>query len=319
MYESYYGLRERPFDLTPNPRYLLLTPQHREALATVRYGLSGHKGITVLTGEAGTGKTTLVTAALSSPGGGNDRVVCVSNPTLSRHEFFEFLATGFELSAQAASSKARFLIEMRAVMLDRHRAGGITALIVDEAQSLPDELLEEVRLLANLETASEKLLAVVLSGQPELAERLNHPGLTQLKQRVALRSTLSPLDLSQTAAYIANRLRIAGAVRSLFTRDAVETVHERSRGIPRSISVICDNALVTGYALEEGPVTRRTVLEVCRDLDLPPAPGDGHRRASGDAEDRSPSPESRVGRVSGSAAGGELFAYFTTRRRFSLF
>jgi type II secretory pathway predicted ATPase ExeA len=318
MYEHYYGLRERPFDLTPDPRYLLLTPQHREALATVRYGLSGHKGVTVLIGEAGTGKTTLVAAALSPPRGGNDRVVNVNNPTLSRPEFFEFLAQGFGLSHRAASSKAQFLIELNAAMTERHRAGGITALVVDEAQSLPDELLEEVRLLANLETSTEKLLAVVLTGQPELASRLNAPGLTQLKQRVALRCSLQPLDLPQTATYIAKRLQIAGASHPLFTRDAVGTVYERSGGIPRSINVICDNALVTGFAIEEGPVTRKTVLEVCRDLDLLPASGNGCMAADGRTGDRSASAETRLASPS-SDERQDLFASFTARRRFFLF
>ena len=271
MYEPFFGLTERPFDLTPNPRYLFLTPKHREALIHLQYGIAGRKGITVLTGEAGTGKTTIVHAALEQQRGQNACSVYVSNPTLTREEFFEFLTAGFGLSPAAAGSKTRFLLELTRIVVDRQAAGGVTALIIDEAQRLPYELLEEIRLLANIETATEKLLPVVLVGQPELADRLNEPSLRQLKQRVALRGTLAPLDAADTAAYIANRVRIAGGdSRKLFTPDAIQVIHAGSRGIPRTISVICDNALVGGFAADEKPVGRTIVLEVCRDFDFLP-------------------------------------------------
>jgi len=225
----------------------------------------------VLTGEAGTGKTTLVHAALEQQRGQNACSVYVSNPTLTREEFFEFLAAGFGLSPAAAGSKTRFLLELTRIVVDRQAAGGVTALIIDEAQRLPYELLEEIRLLANIETAVEKLLPVVLVGQPELADRLNEPSLRQLKQRVALRGTLKPLDAADTAAYIANRVRIAGGdSRNLFTSDAIKVIHEGSRGIPRTISVLCDNALVGGFAADERPVGRGIALEVCRDFDFQP-------------------------------------------------
>lgn len=272
MYESFYGLRERPFDLTPNPRFLFLTARHREALSNLEYGIVGRKGITLLIGEAGTGKTTLIRAALEAVRRPDGRCVYLSNPTLTRNEFYEFLAAGFGLSDEAASSKARFLLELDEVLVTRHRAGGYTALIIDEAQSLPAELMEEVRLLANMETTTEKLLPVVIVGQPELAERLNDPTLRQLKQRVALRCDLGALDIQETAAYIAGRIRIAGGdIAQVFTRDAVATIHERSRGIPRTISVICDNALVSGFAADVKPIGRSIILEVCRDFHLNPS------------------------------------------------
>ena len=270
MYETFYGLRERPFDLTPNPRYLYLTGGHREALSNLQYGITGRKGITLLIGEAGTGKTTLVRAALEAVAGPHVRCVYVSNPVLSREEFYEFMAPKFGLSERAAVSKARFLSELEESVIGRHRAGGLTALVIDEAQSLPHELLEEVRLLANFETATDKLLPVVLAGQPDLAVRLEHEELRQLKQRVALRCDLSALDIRETAAYISGRVAIAGGDSTrIFTREAVQTIYERSRGIPRTISVICDNALLTGFAAGIRPVGSNLVLEVCRDFRLP--------------------------------------------------
>lgn len=269
MYEAFYGLTERPFELTPNPRYLFLTPKHREALAHLRYGLSGQRGITLLLGDAGTGKTTLVRAALAAEQRAENRYVLLANPTLRRHEFYEFLAAGFRLGDQAAQSKTRFLFDLQRDLQDRHARGGATSLVVDEAQSLPFELLEELRLLVNLETATVKLLNVILVSQPELAERLNDPALRQLKQRISLRCELGHLDLRETAAYIAGRLRIAGAnVSEVFTRDAVLAVDEYARGIPRVISVVCDNALVAGFALGARPVGAAIVHEVARDFDL---------------------------------------------------
>jgi general secretion pathway protein A len=270
MYEKFYGLRERPFDLTPNPRYLYLTGSHREALSNLQYGITGRKGITLLIGEAGTGKTTIVRAALEAIAAPSTRCVYLSNPVLTRAEFYEFLAAKFGLSERAGSSKARFLFELEESVLARHRTGGVTALVIDEAQSLPHELLEEVRLLANFESATDKLLPVVLAGQPELAARLEHEELRQLKQRVALRCDLAALDIRETAAYISGRISIAGGDSSLiFTRAAVRTIYERSRGIPRTISVICDNALLTGFAAGVTPVGSDLVLEVCRDFRLP--------------------------------------------------
>ncbi len=175
MYEAFYGLRERPFELTPNPRFLFLTSQHREALSTLEYGLSSRTGIAVLIGEAGTGKTTLVHAALQAKSTRASLIVYLNNPSLTRSEFIEFLATGFALSPDAARSKTRSLLELTELLVRRHAAKQMSALVIDEAQGLPDPLLEEIRLLANIESASEKLLSIVLAGQPELADRLNHP------------------------------------------------------------------------------------------------------------------------------------------------
>lgn len=269
MYESFYGLRERPFELTPNPRFLFMTPRHREALTTLEYGLTARTGIALLVGDAGTGKTTLVHAALQSQQKQEGMAVYLNNPSLTRQEFVEFLASGFGLSAEAARSKTRCLADLTDLLVRRHIMNCMTALVIDEVQVMPDELLEEVRLLANIESASEKLLSIVLAGQPEVGVRLSQPSLRQLKQRIGLRCALAPLDLESTSAYIAARVRTAGGeAAQLFTPDAVCEIHARSRGIPRTISVICDNALVSGFALDRKTIDRDLVLEVCADFDF---------------------------------------------------
>ncbi|MEO6212650.1 MAG: AAA family ATPase [Vicinamibacterales bacterium] len=269
MYEQFFGFRERPFDLTPNPRLLVLTEGHREALSNLQYAIASRKGITLLLGEAGSGKTTLIRAAIERQAS-NVHCVHMHNPALSRPEFVEMLAHKFSLSEEARTSKTALLLEIEALLRTRDEAGDTTVLIVDEAQSLPDELLEEIRLLANIETDERKLLSVIIAGQPELGERLNNPELRQLKQRVALRCELRPLTLTETVGYLAGRIQAAGGVgRQVFTREAVLLIHERSRGIPRIISVIADNALLSGFATEQRPVSSQLVLDVCHDFDIP--------------------------------------------------
>jgi general secretion pathway protein A len=323
MYLRYYRLRELPFELTPNPRFLYLTPGHREALANLQYGLSASKAVTVLIGEAGTGKTTLLRRAIDTSEG--TRSVCLTNPGLTRDEFVETLARGFGLDGAALTSKATLLAALEPILHERRRRGEITALIVDEAHRLSDELMEEVRLLANIETDTEKLLPLVLVGQPELADRLNQTGLRQLKQRIALRCQLPPFTVGETAAYIASRIRTAGGEAArLFTREAVTLIHESARGIPRTISVICDNALLSGFAAERQPVDRDLVMEVLRDFDLRPEPSSGFvalpidQTADG-AERAAEGDRSAETSSDGDAAGSEMFGDAARRRRFSLF
>jgi type II secretory pathway predicted ATPase ExeA len=269
MYEQFFGLRERPFDLAPNPRFLYVTARQREALSNLRYGLNTERGLTLLLGDAGTGKTTLIQAILGELDRTGVDCVLLNNPTLTRNEFCEFVAQGFALGPDAATSKTRFLNAFRQRLEENRRAGRFSALIIDEAQSLPYELLEEVRLLSNIETSTAKLLNVVLAGQPELAERLNERGLRQLKQRISLRCEIGPLDMADTAAYVAGRLRIAGgAPAQIFSREAVAAVYEASTGLPRTINVICDNALIGGFAAQIKPVPRSVIEEVVRDFDL---------------------------------------------------
>jgi len=271
MYQRYYNLLEPPFELTPNPRYLFMPPSHREALSNLEYGLAAAKSLTVLIGEAGTGKTTLLCAALESERCRNTTCVYVNNPTLTRDEFINTLASRFSLGSEASQSKAFLLEGLERVLRERRSRGEIVALVIDEAQRLSIELLEEVRLLGNIETPNEKLLPLVLAGQPELGRRLEDPALRQLKQRVALRCEIAPFTLPETAAYIGTRIKAAGGVPSqLFTQEAVRLIHERSGGIPRTISVICDNSLVNGMALNRQPVDCALVAEVCRDLHFEP-------------------------------------------------
>jgi general secretion pathway protein A len=270
MYEDFYCLRERPFDLSPNPRYLFLTGRQREALSNLHYGLVKRRGFALLLGDAGTGKTTLLRTALSELDSPELDYVLISNPTLSRDDFYDALAAGFRIDSSSKTGFLRQLEQRLHECLDANRA---CALVIDEAQSLPNELLEEVRLLSNIETETTKLLNVVLVGQPELAERLNRPDLRQLKQRISLRCELLPFDLNESALYIATRLRLAGgAPAGIFSREAVRLIAQCSSGIPRTINVLCDNALISGFAASEKPVGVRIVDEVCRDFDLKPQP-----------------------------------------------
>ncbi|HWB30916.1 MAG TPA: AAA family ATPase [Vicinamibacterales bacterium] len=268
MYEEFFGLTTRPFDLTPSPRFLVLTASHREALRNLEYAILSRKGVTLLVGEAGAGKTTIIRSAIENQPG---RVHCVHlhNPTLTREEFVEMLAVHFRLSPRAAQSKTAMLVELEALLKQRHAAGETTVLIVDEAQSLSLDLLEEIRLLANIETNDEKLLSVVIAGQPELADRLNDQALRQLKQRIALRCELHPLTKRETETYVAGRIRAAGGVGAqVFTREAVGLIFQAARGLPRTINVIADNALLGGFAAGVKPVTSEIVREVCSDFDL---------------------------------------------------
>jgi len=270
MYEDFYGLRERPFELVPNPRFLFLSQHHQEALTHLNYGLSGRPGITLVVGDAGTGKSTLIRAALESAHGVGSRIAVLANPTLTRAEFYEHLAGALGFSSDAANSKTAFLREMDEAIAESRNTGGIVAVIVDEAQSLPKELLEELRLLSNAGSDGHGSLTLVLVGQPELSERLNDPSLRQLKQRIALRAELAAFSLKETAGYIASRITIAGGrADQVFTRDAVLAIHAASKGLPRVISVLCDNALVTGFASNIKPVGSAIVADVCKDFDLP--------------------------------------------------
>jgi type II secretory pathway predicted ATPase ExeA len=268
MYERFFGLQERPFDLVPNPRFVYLNRVGREVVANLRHGLATSGGLTLLLGDAGTGKTTLVSQVLGEIDSSHVQCMLLSNPTLTRSEFYEALAQGF-LIDERFESKTRFLADFREYLEVRQSSGLVTALVVDEAQSLSNRMLEEIRLLSNMDTPTKKLLNVVLAGQPELAERLNDPRLRHLKQRITLRCELKSLSFAETAAYVAGRLRIAGGQPgTIFSREAVMAVHETSKGIPRTINVVCHNALISGFASQTRPIVRSIIDEVRRDFDL---------------------------------------------------
>ena len=267
MYTEFFGLSKEPFRLTPDPEFLYLTPQHREALAGITYAIVGRKGFTVLTGDAGTGKTTLLTRVLGHLPTGRVQSSVIINPTLSPSEFLEstMLDFGFQ---EIPDSKAQRIVQFQAFLWKAQREGRITALIVDEAHKLSLEVLEEIRLLGNFESAQEKLLQVVLVGQSELDELLDREPLRQFKQRVAMRLTIEPLKGLEVERYISHRWLIAGGAQPPFSGDAVLAIAQASRGIPRIINVICDNALMQAFGDGLARVEGRHILAVCKELRL---------------------------------------------------
>jgi general secretion pathway protein A len=271
MYLEFYGLKEMPFGLTPDPKYIFKTESHLEVLATVRYAIEHNKGLVVVTGEVGTGKTTTLRAAIQQF---TDEVQCVYifNPFLTASEFYEQLADEFDLGLKRTASKPELLSALGHTLALRHSKELRTVLIVDEAHGLPTALLEEIRLLMNFETNSEKLLQVILSGQPELQDVLNRPALRQLKQRISLRCEVKALSLFEINKYIRFRLKQAGARNvNLFDNGAIGLIGNVSQGIPRVVNNVCDNALLYGYAAGAEMITRDIILEVIDSLDLTPA------------------------------------------------
>jgi type II secretory pathway predicted ATPase ExeA len=266
MYREFYGLRDIPFSLTPDPRFLYFTASHREVMANLHYGIQHGKGLIVATGEVGTGKTTMLRAMLARL----DRSVLtcyIFNPGLTVSEFYHYIATSFGVTQYA--SKSDLLMKLGRLLMTRHARGLRSVLIVDEAQGLAPELLEEIRLLLNFETYTEKQLQIILAGQPELRQVLNHPGLRQLKQRISLRCEIKPLRADEVPVYIRARLKTAGATRlDLFTADAVALIHRASEGIPRLVNNICDNALLNGFAVGAKQITPKVIAEVVEELDL---------------------------------------------------
>jgi general secretion pathway protein A len=266
MYRQFYGLKEIPFSLTPDPRYLYFTASHREVMANLHYGIQNGKGLIVTTGEVGTGKTTMLRAMLARL----DRSVLtayVFNPGLTVAEFYHYLATSFGITQYA--SRADLLMKLGKLLMMRHARGLRTVMIVDEAQGLQHELLEEVRLLLNFETYTEKQIQIILAGQPELRQVLNDPSLRQLKQRISLRCEIKPLRAEEVNSYIRARLKTAGASRlDIFTPESIALIYRASEGIPRLINNICDNALLTGFATGTAQISPEIIAEVAESLDL---------------------------------------------------
>ena len=268
MYKEFYQLKAIPFGLTPDPRYIFKTESYLEVTANLNYCIEHSKGIVVMTGEVGTGKTTTLRSMLQQFGH-DILAVYIFNPYLTVSEFFELFIEGLKLGLPKTASKAELLTAIARTLAIRHAKGLHTVLVVDEAHGLSMPLLEEIRLLANFETSSEKLLQVILCGQPELRETLNQPQLRQLKQRVSLRCMISPLSPQEINKYIRFRLKTAGAERvDLFELEAVELIEQVSLGIPRVINNICDNALLYGYASGHRTISRRVIDEVIVNLDI---------------------------------------------------
>lgn len=272
MYEHFYGLNEKPFNGTPDPRFLYMTGSHREALAQLVYGVEEQKGFLVLTGEVGTGKTTLLHALLQRLDD-STAVAFIYNSTLTFDEILEYMLKDFGVAAVSESRVQRLML-LNSFLIERRRAGLNTVVIFDEAQNLEAPILEQVRLLSNFETSTDKLLQILLVGQPELKTRLQLPQLRQLKQRIALRCAIQPLTDEETKDYVFNRLRVAGATDlRIFEERAIRRLTEYSRGIPRVINMICDHCLVTGYALRRrriGPDIVDMAIEYLEEGTRPP-------------------------------------------------
>jgi general secretion pathway protein A len=268
MYESHFGLQRRPFGMTPDPSFLFQTPTHREALATLTYGILQEKGFIVLTGDAGTGKTTLLSRLLRRIPSEKAVFSLVLNPTLSADEFLESALIDFGI-AEVPSSKVRRLLTFQQFLTTARSAGKICVLVADEAQKLSSEVLEEIRLLTNFENAERKLLQIILAGQTELRNTLNTAELRQLKQRIAVRCELHALSNSEVAQYIYFRwARAGGEQPPPFEEAAIEAIADAARGIPRVVNALCDNALTSIYGMGDASVTAAHVQQIARDLDL---------------------------------------------------
>ena len=269
MYKRFYNLQRSPFDITPDPSFLFPTQKHNEALAALYYGVKRRKGFVVLTGEVGTGKTVLVRCLLQILSRANVAFAYVFNPLLSPLEFLQYLVGDLRLPT-AGKNKSDLLLELSSYAIGRHQKGLTTVLVVDEAHHLSTEVLEEIRLLTNLETGEAKLLQILLVGQPELDEKLDSVDLRQLKQRVALRSHLGALDLEETCGYVYRRLQIAGNTNpaEIFPMETVVELHRQSRGYPRLVNTLCENALIQGYARQARSISPEVITEIAADFRL---------------------------------------------------
>jgi general secretion pathway protein A len=271
MYKAFFHLSRNPFDLTPDPNCFVPTPRHNEALAALYYGVRRHKGFVVVTGEVGTGKTLLLRCLLRLLENSKDIAYAyLFNSRLSPTDFLQYVVADFGLPA-SGKSKCDLLLDLSKFLVTRGTKQMTTVLVVDEAHDLPVDTLEELRLLSNLETTEDKLLQIILVGQPELDKKLDSVELRQLKQRIALRTQLGALTAKQTQEYIEQRLRIAGAdlnAHPLFSSQAVAAIYSYSRGYPRLINILCENALISAYAKETPTITARIIEDVAVEFRL---------------------------------------------------
>ena len=286
MYKSFFGLKENPFNVSPDPRYMFLTKEIEEALSGLMYGIQTRKGILTLTGEVGTGKTTLVNRLLNWLNTQGTKSAFIFNSRMNSSQLFDFVLAEFEIAC-TSTSKSQQLMKLNQWLMDRYKAGETAVLIVDEAQNLTFPVLEEIRLLTNFETSTHKLLQIVLSGQPELEEKLKLPQLRQLRQRITIRSKTSSLTKAQTHSYIQERLRIAGAVpdeEPIFSAQAIDTVHLYSLGVPRVVNLLCEHALINAYVAHNRTIQPTVVEAVAREFQLdevePVAPPESLRNSA---------------------------------------
>ena len=278
MYKKFYGLTSNPFEVSPDPFFFYPTPRHTEALANLAYAVLRRKGFVVVTGEVGTGKTLLVRCLLEALTNNKVAFAYVYNPRISVSEFLTHVIDDFGLSPSLGRTKGEALSCLNNYLMERARENLTTALIVDEAQLLDWDLLEEIRLLTNLETTKHKLLQIVLVGQPEFERTLDSQQLRQLKQRICFRCTLKPLEFDELKGYIHRRLELAGAnshATAIFHDHAIGLIRSFSRGIPRLVNTLCENSLLLGFGYRQSQITAEIVQEVAADLHL-----DGNAEAS---------------------------------------
>jgi len=267
MYSKFFGLKEKPFEITPDPQFVYLSEKHEEALSHLKYAIREGKGFSVITGEAGTGKTTLVNLLLGTLGA-QVRTSYIFNPILDQPDFLNYICDDFGIKSEGMKSRGQSLTALHNFLLDCFAKDEKVFLIIDEAQSLKPDLLQEVRLLTNLETSKQKLLHVILLGQPELNKTLDEPRFRPLKQRITVRYNLPPLDRKETKDYIIHRLKKAGSRNvAIFDKAAIDKIYRYSNGIPRVINIVCDNALLTAFAQGTHQVGKRIIKEVIGDLE----------------------------------------------------
>jgi general secretion pathway protein A len=270
MYKGFFKLKENPFNVSPDPRYLFLTKQIQETLSSLMYGIQTRKGIITLTGEVGTGKTTLINRLLDWLNQQAAKTAFLFNSRINSAQLFDFVLAEFEIHCQS-SSKSQQLMKLNQWLVERFRAGETAVLIIDEAQDLTFPVLEEIRLLTNLETSTEKLLQIVLSGQPEFEEKLNLPQLRQLRQRIMIRGKTGPLTKEETHAYIFERLKIAGGAANgqpIFSQAALEAIHLYSLGVPRVVNLLCEHALINAYVEQQRPIESKIIEDIAREFQL---------------------------------------------------
>ena len=267
MYLAFYGLKKEPFHTTPDPNFLYLSPSHKEAMGAIIYGIEKRKGFIAIFGEVGVGKTTIIRAYLEQTSHKKQKTVYILNPVVSFHELLTDIFRSLDL-APTQDDSASMVNQLHEALIQEYRTDSTVVLVIDEAQNMPVKTLEQLRLLSNLETSTDKLIQMVLIGQPELHTLLDHPTLKSLQQRIALRATIKPLNPKESQAYVEHRVALASATGApLFTPGALKLIIREAQGIPRKLNIICDNALITGYGRQRKPVSVSEVKEILSDMD----------------------------------------------------
>jgi general secretion pathway protein A len=267
MYLGFYGLKKEPFHTTPDPNFLYLSPSHKEAMGAIIYGIEKRKGFIAIFGEVGVGKTTIIRAYLEQTSHRKQKTVYILNPVVSFHELLTDIFRSLDL-VPAHDDSASMVNQLHEALIQEYRSDSTVVLVIDEAQNMPVKTLEQLRLLSNLETSTDKLIQMVLIGQPELHTLLDHPTLKSLQQRIALRATIQSLNQKESQAYVEHRVALASATGApLFTQGALKLIIHQAQGIPRKLNIICDNALITGYGRQRKPVSISEVREILADMD----------------------------------------------------